>query len=118
MGNPESIKLRKKMKICYEWLEQCNLNKSQNKKENIVEEKKENDSLEIDGDNLLEQQLKISRDKTYKETELMQDEIIQNILNKDPSLNILMIDEILWLIKNRVSFNQGFTEQIVEALSS
>lgn len=116
---PDSIKLRKRLKVCFKWLERGNcvtFNAEQNIQNEDVEIK-ENESKENKDEQQIEDKLlRMSRNKTWKETESMQEEIIDNILSEHSLLN--MNDEILWLIKHRIGSNQGFTERLSSALSN
>ena len=119
-------KLRKRLQGCYEWLEKCNnitfiqqnINKnckSNNYNKNQVKVEDEEKQIMMHS---LDAQLKISRENAFKSTERLQDRIIFGIFDKyEMFKNNEVIDEIIWLIKNRVGII-GFTEQLAAALSN
>ena len=104
---PDCIKLRKRLKKCFEWLDRgaCDAVNDE------VKTKNEDEQIES-------KLLRMSRNKSCRETECLQEEIVEKLLSEHPVLQLSMTKEIMWLIKHRIGSNVGFSERLSSALSS
>ena len=135
---PDAIKLRKRLKATFAWLERGELatttttkkgreieetedGKAEEKMEETEDETMHHQQQQGGGgtnvNGVLAEQLKASGQRAITEMESLRNDIVSGILEQHPLLDgNVVIKEILWLVQDRESL-VGVTEQITSALS-